>query len=172
MSGNKVWWTGDDLKWHFVTKSNLQLTKHYFLIHIQTNTHTYTCVYIYIFILGVHKTSVLSWKNSKWHLKVIIKWSKYFNHLIDVKFPCLKLTMTPVWPWHDSIHQQTPISRFRFERQMNLMKLRLCLKWRRTPFSFLKAEMKLKLKPNVIELEKSKRITFLSFICGLFLLNP
>ena len=30
---------------------------------------------------------------------------KNFNHLIDVKFPCLKLTMTPVWPWHNYIHQ-------------------------------------------------------------------
>ena len=31
--------------------------------------------------------------------------SKNFNRLIDVKFPSLKITMTPVWPWHDSIHQ-------------------------------------------------------------------
>ena len=27
--------------------------------------------------------------------------SKNFNHLIDIKFPCLKLTTTPDWPWQD-----------------------------------------------------------------------
>ena len=36
--------------------------------------------------------------------------SKNFNHPIDVKFPCVKFIMTPVWPRHDSIHRVSPIS--------------------------------------------------------------
>ena len=37
------------------------------------------------------------------------------------------VTMTPVYPWHDSIHKRTPISRLHFERKMNSMKLRVRL---------------------------------------------
>ena len=32
----------------------------------------------------------------------------YVVALVDVKFPSRKITMTPVWPWDDSIHQGTP----------------------------------------------------------------
>ena len=44
------------------------------------------------------------------------------------------------------------------------MKLRLSLKWRRTPFPFLAAEMQLRLKLHVIELEKIYSSVFLLWI--------
>ena len=64
----------------------------------------------------VYKRTSPSWEIGKWHLalgdaktnKMIV--SKNFNHPIDVKFPCIKLIMTPVWPHHDSIHRVSPIS--------------------------------------------------------------
>ena len=63
----------------------------------------------------VYKNSSPSWENGKWHLalgdaktnKMIV--SKNFNHPIDVKFPCVKLIMTPVWLCHDSIRRVIPI---------------------------------------------------------------
>ena len=52
------------------------------------------------------------------------------------------------------------------------MKLRVSLKWRRTPFPFLDAEMQLRLKLHVIELEKIYSSVFLLwtiFIHNIFL---
>ena len=83
--------------------------------------------------------------------------SKNFSHLIDVKCPTLKLAMTPVWPWYDSIYKWPPTFRLHLVRPMNSMKLRLYLKWRRTPFPFLDSEMQLTSKLHVIELDKMKR---------------
>ena len=79
---------------------------------------------------------------------------------------CLNLTMTPVWLWHDSIHQWTPISCLHFERQMNSMKLRISLKWRRTPFPFLDAKtwIKLTLRLHVFELDEMKRFIYIAFL--------
>ena len=109
---------------------------------------------VFLFCQGLCQTA-LRWMNViKWLLWMIV--SKNFNQLIDIKFPCLKLTMTPDWPWQDSaIHQWTPIFRLHFERKVKSMKL--SLKWRRTPFPFLEAKIKLKLNLHVIELNKMKR---------------
>ena len=49
--------------------------------------------------------------------------SRIFNYRVDVKFPCFKLTLTSVWPWHDSINQLSLISHLYFESKVNSMKL-------------------------------------------------
>ena len=64
----------------------------------------------------VYKSTSPSWEIGKQHLalgdaktnKMIV--SKIFKHSIDVKFPCVKLIMTPIWPCDDSIHRVSPIS--------------------------------------------------------------
>ena len=134
-------------------KWSLQLTKHYYSPVVYTYMHIYAKHYMYkhfkkwglinhlekmdwtwavSMFRNVHHNfearSALLWENGKWHLKmddyykIIV--SKNFSQLINLKFRCLKLNMTPVWSWHDSIRQWTPTSRLHFERQMNSMKLR------------------------------------------------
>ena len=44
--------------------------------------------------------------------KIIV--SRIFNYRIDVKFPCFKLTLTPVWSVHYPINQLSPISHLFF----------------------------------------------------------
>ena len=51
--------------------------------------------------------------------------------------------------WHLSCFYWPANSYFYFERKMNSRKLRFSLKWRKTPFSFLVAEIQLKSKLHV-----------------------
>ena len=79
--------------------------------------------------------------------------SKNFNHRIDVKSPWLKWIMTPVSPWHDSIHRVLfPISIF-WERN-EFKEIVDIFKMTKDAILFLNAEIKLKLKLHVIELDK------------------
>ena len=64
--------------------------------------------------------------------------SKNFNHPPDVKFPCVKLIMTPVWPCHDPIHRVSPISHLYFWEEIQFKEIVVIFKMTEDAVFFLK----------------------------------
>ena len=96
--------------------------------------------------------------------------SKNFSHPIDVKFPCVKFIMTPVWPRHDSINRVSPISHLYSDswEENEFKEIAIIFKMTEDAVSFLKSEVKLKLEVYVIELDIEKELSHRS-IFGDFL---
>ena len=67
--------------------------------------------------------------------------SKNFNYPIEVKLPCLKLIMTPLWPCRDPIHSVSPISHLYFWEENEFKEILVIFKMTEDT-----AEVKLKLE--------------------------
>ena len=76
--------------------------------------------------------------------------SKNFNHPIEVKLPCHKLIMTPLWPCHDPIHRVSPISHLYFWEENEFMEILVIFKMAEDTVSFFEGGSKIEIRSNIL----------------------
>ena len=99
----------------------------------------------------------------KWRVALEVAWMIFIENILwnDVSHTLTLNFHVSNSLWHLSCFYWPANSYLYFERKMNSKKLRLSLKWRRTPFPFLVAEVQLKSK---LHLAKKDLFIYLSFV--------